>query len=121
MIWLILSIGIWSNTPPVDMVEVNHYYNEKDELIFTQVIYYEWKHDYCRFDVMKWHMLENTKIHKQGNWFYINNWEATPPIRVKTKRLRTSHTYYDPERLNQKLTHPDQRTDLCTTPSTKKQ
>lgn len=79
----------------VDLIEVNHRYDDKLNHIFTQVIVY-YEHPNGRFRPYGWDIL-------QRGWqypvFYKNRWEMRQGHqRIVARLYRVSHTTYDPER-----------------------
>jgi hypothetical protein len=45
----------------VDMVEINHFYNEQGALVFDQVIYWDWNGAEGRFEVVDWRLIKNAR------------------------------------------------------------
>ena len=45
----------------VDMVEVNHFYDETGALIFDQIIYWNWSTLDAKFNVIAWRLMKNCR------------------------------------------------------------
>lgn len=48
-------------TDKVDVVEVNHFYDEQGRYVFDQVIYYDWNRYEGRYDVVDWRLIKNAR------------------------------------------------------------
>ncbi len=46
-------------TETVDLIELNHFYDDLGRHAYDQVIFYEWSPDYRRFHVIAWCLVEN--------------------------------------------------------------
>ena len=42
----------------VDLIEVNHFYDEQGRLVFDQIIFYDWSPMQCRYQVRDWRLLK---------------------------------------------------------------
>jgi len=76
----------------VDVIEVNHFYDENGKLVFDQLIYYDWNRVDCRYDIVAWQLLKDQVMDRDGVI-----WWDTKLHRVRTKIWRESWTQYDPE------------------------
>ncbi len=65
-------------TETVDLIELNHFYDDLGRHAYDQVIFYEWSPDYRRFHVIAWCLVENdlsrmpTRNPKNGE--YVVRW-----------------------------------------------
>lgn len=103
----------------VDMIELNHYYNEDGRLGFDQVIFWEWSPDYCRFHAISWCLLENDPNRKPkydpNRKDYYCEWidSDTQIVRqVRSKLYRETWTTIDPERINKLVFEEKYRSSL---------
>jgi hypothetical protein len=78
---------------PVDKIELNHTPN------YTQVILWQWSHDYQRYDAVGWWMADRLELHPTQHG---QRWTATNSSgKVFTSRVfGESWTRNDPERIN---------------------
>ncbi len=43
----------------VDVIEINHFYDEQGRLVFDQTIFYDWSPDHSRYMVRAWRLVKN--------------------------------------------------------------
>lgn len=89
----------------VDLIELNHYIDH-----FDQVIFCRWSPDYRRYDVMAWVITDQsnprrpTRDYARGDyvvrWF---DWNVVRYREVRSKLFRETWTSRDPERANKLL------------------
>lgn len=102
-------------TDQVDMVEVNHLYDEQGRLLFDQVIYYDWSPEQRRYNVRAWRLVKTPSQlptrHVSGG--YISLWHDDRTLRrvIATSR-RESWTQYDPELVERQFRSKDKRPNL---------
>ena len=48
-------------TDRVDVVELNHFYNGNGELVFDQVVWWDWNSAESRYDVVDWRLLKGVR------------------------------------------------------------
>lgn len=85
----------------VDVVEINHFYDEQGKLVFDQVLYYDWSPTQARYNVRAWRLLKSPAHIPQKDWrrgdyvavFYDGG--ALREIRATT--VRETWTQHDPE------------------------
>jgi hypothetical protein len=100
-------------TPPteqVDLVELNHYYEDHDDAkwLFDQVIFYEWNRDLDYFEVRDHRLMKVagedytrrdmalTRVHAHG--YYLASWrDYGKHYQVIARHYRETWTQYDPE------------------------
>ena len=88
----------------VDLIEINHYYDEKGRLVFDQIIFYDWSHADSRFNVRDWRMLKRPAQIPRRDWRrnqFIAIWhdplDGDVLREVHADALRETWTQYDPE------------------------
>ena len=91
-----LSIGV--PLPSCDLVEINHYHPD-EHVAFTQVIAWDWDHQYGRWHAQQWAMVRSWD--RAGNVTTIQSDIKT--IRIRSKLFRETTTRHDPERDNREL------------------
>lgn len=110
-------------TERVDLIELNHFYDELGRNMYDQVIFYEWSPDYRRFHVIAWCLVENdlsrmpTKV--PGSDDYVVRWhdrDAKTRREVRASLYRETWSRVDPERANKKLLDEKLRTSLIRVP-----
>lgn len=103
----------------VDLIELNHFYDDLGRHAFDQVIFYEWSPDYCRFHVIAWCLVEDdlsrmpTKLPGSGE--YVVRWfdrDAKIQRQVRSKLYRETWSQTDPERANKRLIDEKYRVSL---------
>ncbi|GIX00898.1 MAG: hypothetical protein KatS3mg111_4230 [Pirellulaceae bacterium] len=104
----------------VDLIELNHFYDERGRHAYDQVIFYEWSPDYCRFHVIAWCLVENN-THRMptrvpgasGDWAV--RWldrDTMVHREVRSRLFRETWSHVDPERANKKLLEEKYRISL---------
>lgn len=100
----------------VDLIEINHFYDEKGRLVFDQIIFYDWSAADSRFQVRAWRLLKQPaqiphRNWKQGNFTAV--WYDGPVLRnVRSDTLRETWTQYDPELLEREFLPTEKRRKL---------
>lgn len=89
----------------VDLIEINHYYDQRGKLVLEQVIFWEWSDERCAFSVVAWKLLKSPhqrprRNYKQGG--YTTTWldrtnRGKTLRRVRAKYTRETWTLHDPE------------------------
>ena len=88
----------------VDLVEVNHYYDDKGRHVLDQVIFYDWSATTGRYQVRDWRMLKRRAQIPRRNWrlgHYMSIWHD--PLgedvmrRIHAINMHETWTQYDPE------------------------
>ncbi len=79
-----------SNT--VDLIEINHCYDENGQLVFDQLLYYDWCPSQNRYNVRDWRLLKSRIQLPRRNaetGHYVAIWRDGPNIRkVYAKTVR---------------------------------
>lgn len=100
----------------VDLMEVNHFYDEHGRLVFDQIIFYDWSAADSHYHVRAWRLLKNPAQMPARNWQqgdFVAVWHDGEVLRkVRSETVRESWTQYDPELLEREFLPKDQRRDL---------
>ncbi len=91
----------------VDLIEVNHFYDEYGNRILDQVIFYDWSTADGRFHVRDWRLLKRPAQWPVRDWDrhrYRCSWHDGPLLReVEATDMRETWTQHDPEVINRKF------------------
>jgi len=108
-------------TESVDLVEVNHFYDDQGRLVFDQLLFYDWSNDDARYQLRAWRMVKNNSQLPQRNWQtggYSAVWQDGDILRkIVSPAARESWTQYDPE-LTEREFLPKERRKELRSPST---
>lgn len=117
----------------VDVIELNHFYDEHGKPVFSQFIFWDWDHKHATHVVRAWIMAETTKdaagkIVVKGNVPVLRSrpkpttdgWELvfadrahwSVYRRVIGRSFRETWTQYDPELANRSIVDKDDRKPL---------
>jgi hypothetical protein len=100
----------------VDLIEVNHFFDEQGRHIFDQTIFYDWCPVQCRYNVRAWRLLKHPSQRPYRDWKgggYIAVWHDGNLLRrVRSPSFRESWTQYDPELVERDFLPKEQRRDL---------
>lgn len=100
----------------VDLVEVNHFYDENGKHVLDQLIFYDWSDHHSRYEIRAWRLLkkEHQKPTRDFNRDTYNvTWQDGDMIRrVHAKAMRETWTQYDPELVARANLPKDQRREL---------
>ncbi len=109
-------------TEVVDLVEVNHYYDEAGKHVFDQLIFYDWVCDEQRYHVIAWRLLKQpsqlpvatlTKRSAPREW--TCTWlDGELLRRIRARQFRETWTQHDPELRERAHLPKDQRRELAT-------
>ncbi|MGN6135990.1 MAG: hypothetical protein ACTHOU_16005 [Aureliella sp.] len=107
----------------VDLIELNHFYDDLGRHAYDQVIFYEWSAEYCRYHVISWCLVEDDfsrlPIRLPGGQETIVRWYDRDAKRIREVRsslVRETWTQTDPERENKKLLEEKDRLSLLRPP-----
>jgi hypothetical protein len=85
----------------VDLIEVNHFYDDEARLVFDQAIFYDWSCYSNRYQVKAWRLLKDRSQIPTYNYqtgLYECIWMDGKLLRrIKCKIVRESWTQEDPE------------------------
>lgn len=103
----------------VDLIELNHRYDDQGRHCYDQVIFYEWSPDYRRYHVVAWCLVDNglSRLpafdhHKER---YVVSWFDRDSGRQRTiwaPIYRETWSDWDPERANKQLMDEKYRVSL---------
>jgi hypothetical protein len=99
----------------VDRVEFNHLYNENADLIFDQVIFYDWVEADERFQVRAWRLVKqagHAPVRLPEGGFLSHFEENGAFYRVYAKARDESWTQYDPEVVEREYLPKEKRKEL---------
>ena len=103
-------------TERVDLIEVNHFYDDQGRLVFDQLLFYDWSHDDARYQLRAWRMVKNSSQLPQRNWQsggYSSVWQDGEVLRkVVSPTTRESWTQYDPELTEREFLPKERRKEL---------
>jgi hypothetical protein len=102
----------------VDLIELNHFYDEHGRLVFDQVIFYDWSASEARYNVRAWRLVKNPAQLPQRDWAaggYTAMWHDGEQIRhLRSKSIRETWTQYDPELVEREYLPKERRKELRT-------
>jgi hypothetical protein len=102
----------------VDLIEVNHFYDEHGRLVFDQIIFYDWSAGDARYMVRAWRLVKNPAQLPQRDWKdggYSALWQDGEVLRqVRSRSIRESWTQYDPELVEREYLPKERRKELRT-------
>ena len=126
----------------VDLIEINHFYDENGRLVFDQVIFLDWKDNVdvwikvneddlestrftiSKYQVRAWRLVKNPNQIPTKNWelnVYETFWQDGEQTRfVKSKSIRETWTQYDPELVEREFLPKEKRKELRTVEVKKK-
>ncbi|MFO0869907.1 MAG: hypothetical protein U0935_13315 [Pirellulales bacterium] len=100
----------------VDLVEVNHFYDDQGKLVLDQLIFYDWCSAACRFQVRAWRLLKTPAQLPQREAVdgqYVARWHDGHILRkVYARQFRETWTQFDPELMEREYLPKDKRRDL---------
>ncbi len=100
----------------VDLIEINHCYDENGQLVFDQLLFYDWCAEKGHYDVRDWRLLKSPIQVPRRNYdsgTYVAVWRDGAIMRkVHAKTIRESWTQYDPEIMEQEFLAKDKRRAL---------
>ena len=107
----------------VDLMEVNHFYDEHGELVLDQVIFWVWSPHNSRFNVQAWQLIKKPTQVPIRNWSnrdYVAVWQDGEQLRkVRAATMLESWTQYDPEVYNRQVFPKKNRKGLINPPEKK--
>ena len=121
----------------VDLIEINHFYDEHGRLVFDQLIFYDWKErveepiksengeiigiSYVdRYQVRGWRLIKNLNQWPTKDWssgMYKVLWMDGELMRyITSKAIRETWTQHDPELIERDFLPKEQRKELKSIP-----
>ncbi len=129
---LLLPLLLWASGPSdgnatlresVDLIELNHFFDDLGRHTYDQVIFYEWSVEYSRYHVLAWCLVEEDQSRMpvllpggkevQVRWY---DRDVKRTREVRSRLFRESWTQTDPERENKKLLDEKYRNSLLKLP-----
>ena len=102
----------------VDLIELNHFFDEHGRLVFDQVIFYDWSSPDGRYNVRAWRLVKNPAQLPQRDWAtggYSAVWQDGEQLRhVQSRSIRETWTQYDPELVEREYLPKERRKELRT-------
>lgn len=103
----------------VDLMEINHFYDEQGRRVLDQLIFYDWNAHDGRYDVRAWRLIKSPNQLPRRDWRvggYVVLWYDTKDRRflrkVRSRLLRETWTHYDPELVEREHLPQERRRDL---------
>lgn len=103
----------------VDLVEVNHFYDDSGKHKFDQIIYYRWSGENARFDIVDYKQLRcidqiPVRVEKLDGWLSV--WQDRGDHHllrsIFAREKIETWTQHDPEMLQRKYLPKDRRCQL---------
>ncbi|WP_164104163.1 hypothetical protein [Candidatus Laterigemmans baculatus] len=105
----------------VDLIELNHYYDEAGRHVFDQLIFYDWSEGRRRFEVCAWRLVKSRsqqprQDHREHLWRVL--WHDGGVLRsVEGASFRETWTKHDPELVDRDLLPQESRRELSKQPT----
>ncbi len=105
----------------VDLIELNHFYDDLGRHVYDQLIFYEWAPDAKSFLVRAWCLVDEKQAGTVKPWrtWQDRRWHVRYHDRenrfyrkISSQQFRETWTQVDPERANRKLLDERMRTAL---------
>jgi hypothetical protein len=100
----------------VDLIEVNHFYDDCGRLVFDQAIYYDWHPVERRHHVRAWRLIKDDSQLPVRDWQqggYLSVWQDGELLRVvRSSAIRETWSQFDPELAERDALPPDRRREL---------
>ena len=96
-----------------DLIEVNHFFGHQGELIFSQAIFWDWKHD--RYEVRAWRLVKVPGQLPARDWQhggYVTAWKDEGLRRVRASEVRETWTQVDVEMEQRQVLPAEKRRGL---------
>ena len=128
---LALAWAVYSVNPPehvvldrVDVIEINHFFDEHGKLVFDQLLFYDWSASQSRYHVRAWRLLKSPAQIPQRDWQrgdYVSRWFDGDSLReIRATTVRESWTQYDPELTEREHLPKERRKELRNLSATRK-
>lgn len=100
----------------VDLIEVNHFFDEEGRPVFDQCLFYDWSPEASRFMVRAWRLVRHPSQLPRRDWArdaHVAVWQDGPVLRkVRALSVRETFTKYDPELIEREFLPKERRRDL---------
>jgi hypothetical protein len=98
----------------VDLIEVNHFYDEQARLVFDQAVFYTWNRG--RYDVVSWRLIKSPDQVPIRDWSgggYTALWQDGEVLRkVYSPAIRETWLQHDPELVEREYLPKEARREL---------
>ena len=103
-------------TQRVDLIEINHFYSESAEPVFSQLIFYDWCDESGRYQVRAWRLWKPSQSAPQRRWKhggYSITWKDGETMRqIIADSFRETWTQYDRELVEREFLPKEKRREL---------
>lgn len=100
----------------VDLIEVNHFFDERGKLVLDQIIFYDWSPEESRYQVCAWRLLKcSTQLPRRDarRGGFVTIWQDGSALRkIRSPSVRETWTLYDPEVADREFLPKDRRREL---------
>jgi hypothetical protein len=100
----------------VDLIEINHFFDENGEAVFDQVIFYHWSVQQASFHVCAWRLLKTPTQVPHRDWKrggFVSRWQDGDQLReVRARSVCETWTQHDPEQLERRELPKEARREL---------
>lgn len=100
----------------VDLLEINHFYDERGRLVFDQSIFYDWTADKGHYRVLAWRLVKHPAQIPQRDWSgggWLSVWQDGEVLRhVRAQSVRETWTQFDPELVEREYLPKENRREL---------
>lgn len=118
-----LALLLLATIPPdlvtresVDLIEVNHFYDERGRLVFDQVIFYDWAPEHSRYQVIAWRLIKCRSQLPTRDWHrggHVAVWSDGEVMRsVRAASVRETWTQFDVELEERTVLPKEKRREL---------
>lgn len=101
----------------VDLIELNHFYDEQGREVFDQMIFWEWDGDRSRFHAIDFRLVKSPRQVPAFDFetrCWVSIWPDGDLLRkVRAGSFRETWTQYDPELYDRKFVPKDLRRGLA--------
>jgi len=117
---LLLLLGVIprdsTSRETVDLIEVNHFFDEHGRLVFDQVIFYDWSGGDGRYNVRAWRLVKKHEQLPEKDWqtgYWTCHWQDGEQTRHITSRAaRETWTQWDVELAEREVLPKEKRKEL---------
>jgi hypothetical protein len=100
----------------VDLIEINHFFDEQGQPVFDQIIFYDWSPPAGRYLIRAWRPLRTPAQVPHRDWQqdrFVAVWhDGTTLRKVRAETTRETWTQYDPELIGRAYLPKEQRGEL---------
>ncbi len=117
---LLASVGISPqgdvSSEQVDLVELNHFFDDQGRHVFDQMIFYDWSAEHNRYQVRAWRLIKTASQQPRHDWtreVYVATWQDGEVLRkVVAKGMKETWTQHDPELAEREYLPKEMRREL---------